>query len=115
LPSEIIGETGFEFITFSSEEYLGLGPVTRDNNFTLVSGSNELQAHLPSIKNDFPAVQWTSPWYESNHYTFLSNDVPSIPFIRSGVSDLLHTVEDIMEWVRPDKLAEVYTLSYNFI
>jgi aminopeptidase YwaD len=135
-----IWDTSFEFIAFSSEEYLGLGDEVYlqhykeslpdalaamnfdgvgqslgTNNITLMSGSNELQNHLRTIKNDFPAVQWTSPWYESNHYTFFSNGVPSIPFSCGGVSDLLHTTDDTIRWISPDKLAEVFSLAWNVL
>ncbi|MGR3765480.1 DUF4910 domain-containing protein [Rossellomorea sp. NS-SX7] len=133
-------ETGFECIAFSSEEYLGLGDEVYlqqhkedlhnalaamnfdgvgqslgTNNITLMSGSDELQTHLKTIKHDFPAVEWTNPWYESNHYTFFSNGVPSIPFSCRGVSDLLHTAEDTMRWVCSDKLAEVHSLALNIL
>jgi aminopeptidase YwaD len=133
-------DTSFEFIAFSSEEYLGLGDEVYlqqykeslpsalaamnfdgvgqslgTNNITLMSGSKELQSHLKAIKNDFPAVQWTSPWYESNHYTFFSNGVPSIPFSCCGVSDLLHTTDDTIGWISPDKLAEVFSLAWNVL
>jgi aminopeptidase YwaD len=132
--------TSFEFIAFSSEEYLGLGDEVYlqhykeslpnalaamnfdgvgqslgTNNITLMSGSKELQARLKAIKNDFPAVHWTNPWYESNHYTFFSNGVPSIPFSCGGVSDLLHTADDTIQWISPDKLAEVFSIAWNVL
>ncbi|MEL3973908.1 DUF4910 domain-containing protein [Rossellomorea oryzaecorticis] len=133
-------KTGFEFIAFSSEEYLGagdeiylkeykedlhnalaalnfdgIGQSLGTNNITLMSGSDELETRVKTIKNDFPAVHWTNPWYESNHYTFFSNGVPSIPFSCSGVSDLLHTTDDTLRWISPDKLSEVFSLAWNVL
>ncbi|TLS36182.1 DUF4910 domain-containing protein [Pseudalkalibacillus caeni] len=133
-------QTGFEFIAFSSEEYLGLGDelylnehkkslkdaivamnfdgigqALGTNNITLMSGSDELEADLKAIKREFPSVQWTAPWYESNHYTFFSNGVPSIPFSCSGVSDLLHTSDDTTQWICNDKLNEAYLLVLEII
>ena len=133
-------KTGFEFIAFSSEEYLGLGDeyylqehkddlpsaivamnfdgvgqTLGTNNITLMSGSEELEAKLKNIKGEFPSVQWRTPWYESNHYTFLSNGVPSIPFSCTGVSDLLHSKKDTVQWMSPKKLYEVYALALTII
>ncbi|MCG7342546.1 M28 family peptidase [Sporosarcina sp. ACRSL] len=133
-------KNGFEFIAFSSEEFLalgdeyylkehkgnlqniivamnfdGVGQSLGTNNITLMSGSKELEADLREIKRAFPSVHWTSPWYESNHYTFFSNGVPSIPFSSTGVSDLLHTKEDTDRWLSKDKLYEVYLLAFEII
>mgnify|MGYP001294634176 FL=1 len=133
-------QCGFEFIAFSSEEYLGLGDtiylqkhknslqdaivamnfdgvgqVLGTNNMTLISGSNELETNLKELKREFPSVQWTSPWYESNHYTFFSNGVPSIPFSCTGVSDLLHTKDDTEQWISEEKLNEVHSLALEII
>lgn len=133
-------ETGFEFVAFSSEEYLGLGDqiyVSKNNedfqkvlvamnfdgigqaigtnNITLMSGSDELRNELITLKKRHPAIQWTNPWYESNHITFFSCGVPSIPFSCNGVSNLLHTKEDQIEWISSAKLHEVYTLAVEII
>ncbi|MCA0988477.1 M28 family metallopeptidase [Guptibacillus algicola] len=132
--------TGFECIAFSSEEYLGLGDevylknhkenlqhalvamnfdgvgqALGTNNITLMSGSTELESELQSLKRAYPGVHWTSPWYESNHYTFFSNNVPSIPFSCCGVADLLHTDDDKVEWICPEKLAEVHSIALDVI
>ncbi|WP_270182273.1 DUF4910 domain-containing protein [Alkalihalobacillus sp. CinArs1] len=132
--------TSFEFIFFSSEEFLGLGDEIYlkayrndlpqalvamnfdgigqslgTNNVTLMSGSNEFESYVKAIKGKFPAVQWTAPWYESNHYTFFSNGVPSIPFSNCGVLNLLHTVDDTIKWISKDKLTEVFSLANEII
>ncbi|WP_158598335.1 M28 family metallopeptidase [Falsibacillus albus] len=131
---------GFEFIAFSSEEYLGLGDqiylsnfdrtlqdgiaaINFDgigqslgtNNMTLMAGSLGLENLLKTIKKGFPAVQWVNPWYESNHYTFFSNGVPSIPFSCTGVSDLLHTPDDRLKWISPEKMNEVFSIALHVI
>ncbi|EMR07213.1 Arginyl aminopeptidase [Bhargavaea cecembensis DSE10] len=133
-------KSGFEFIAFSSEEYLGLGDeyylkehkrnlqkamfamnfdgvgqTLGTNTITLMSGSNELEKCLKEIKKGFPSFQWTSPWYESNHYTFFSNGVPSIPFSSNGVSDLLHTKDDTIQWLSIEKLYEAYSIAFEII
>lgn len=133
--------TGFEFIAFSSEEYLGLGDhiylknnhkedfytvlaalnfdgigqTLGTNNLTLMAGSNIFQRALRSLKMKYPAVQWTEPWYESNHYTFFSRGIPSIPFSCNGVANILHTKEDQMDWISADRLYEVNTLALEII
>ncbi|WP_064094069.1 M28 family metallopeptidase [Rossellomorea aquimaris] len=131
---------GFEFISFSSEEYLGLGDeiflrenkhdlqqalvamnfdgvgqALGTNNLTLMSGSKELENQLKLLKKNFPSVQWTNPWYESNHFTFFAKGIPSIPFSCTGVADLLHTKDDQIHWLRSDKLVEVFSLAMDII
>ena len=133
-------KSGFEFIAFSSEEYLGLGDeyylkehqrnlekamfamnfdgvgqTLGTNTITLMSGSNKLERCLKEIKKGFPSLQWTSPWYESTHYTFFSNGVPSIPFSSKGVSDLLHTKDDTIQWLSIEKLYESYSIAFEII
>ncbi|MYL69329.1 M28 family peptidase [Halobacillus litoralis] len=133
-------KVGFEFIAFSSEEYLGLGDeyylrehkgsledailalnfdgvgqTLGTNNITLMAGSDELEIYLRNIKREFPAVQWTLPWYESNHYTFFSNGVPSIPFSSNGVRDLIHTKDDTIQWMNECKLNEVRVFALEII
>ncbi|GAA0339980.1 aminopeptidase YwaD [Bacillus carboniphilus] len=133
-------DTSFECIAFSSEEYLGLGDqvylndyqdsldqaivainvdgvgqTIGTNNLTLMAGSSELEQLLKSIKSNFPSVEWNNPWYASNHFTFFSNGVPSIPFNCNGVSDILHTPNDQSLWICPDKLIEVYELIMEII
>ncbi len=133
-------DPGLEFIAFSSEEYLGLGDqiyVSRyadqfdrvlaamnfdgigqtvgTNNLTLMAGSEEFLDEVKAIKANHPSIQWTDPWYESNHYTFFSRGVPSIPFSCSGVQNLLHTREDRVEWISPAKCYEVYKLALELI
>ncbi len=128
--------TGFEFIAFSSEEFLGrgdevflkenkgdfqnalaamnfdgVGQALGTNNFTLMAGSEEFESKLKTIKKEFPSVQWTNHWYESNHYTFFAKGIPSIPFSCSGVADLLHSPDDRHRWLSSDKLMEVYRLA----
>ncbi len=128
----------FEFIAFSSEEYLGLGDQVYlrkqdegfqnvitvmnfdgigqklgTNNITLMAGSAELENQLKTIKERFPAVHWTKPWYESNHTTFVLQGVPSIPFSCAGVADLLHTPDDQMRWISSEKMDEVYRLAHS--
>lgn len=130
----------FEFIAFSSEEFLGLGDQyyfkahkgnlqkaiaalnfdgvgqsLGTNNITLMSGSSELEAELKEIKSGYPSVQWTNPWYASNHYTFSSHGVPSIPFSSSGVSDLIHSKDDTIGWLSEEKLYEAYSLALEII
>lgn len=133
-------ETGFEFIAFSSEEYLGLGDQhyvkRRSGNFeqvlaalnfdgigqavgtnhvTLMAGSDPLLHQLKAMKGRYESIQWTDPWYESNHYTFFSRGVPSIPFSCTGVKHLLHTKEDRFEWISAEKCWEVFQIAMDII
>ncbi|QHT47909.1 M28 family peptidase [Bacillus sp. SB49] len=132
--------TGFECIAFSSEEYLGLGDdhyvkeheaglkdaivamnfdgigqSLGTNTMTLMAGSEALEKALKRRKHSHPAVQWRTPWYESNHYTFFARGVPSIPFSCTGVSDLLHSKEDTISWISQEKLQEVQSLALEII
>ncbi|CAM2921227.1 M28 family peptidase [Paenibacillus sediminis] len=133
-------KTGFEFVAFGSEEYLGIGDrvyinkhkdelraaiaalnfdgvgqILGTNTVTLMAGSSQLEDELRRIKSSFPSVHWTNPWYDSNHFTFFSNGVPSIPIRSTGVTDLIHTKNDEWHWISPSKLAEVVTLAIQMI
>lgn len=144
LAEEIVNKrelpVSFEFIAFSSEEYQalgdqvylnkndsslykviaamnfdGIGQALGTNNITLMAGSGEFEEHLKQYKSGFPAVEWTKPWYESNHTTFVFQGVPSIPFSCTGVADILHTPEDQVKWISPEKMMEVYALAIGII
>jgi len=67
------------------------------------------------MKGRYESIQWTDPWYESNHYTFFSRGVPSIPFSCTGVKHLLHTKEDRFEWISAEKCWEVFQIAMDII
>jgi aminopeptidase YwaD len=128
-------EVGLEFVAFSSEEYIGYGDqifiahnkLTEDqtiaalnidgvgqllgnNTVTVMGGSESLREAVAELADDYRSTIWTNPWYESNHYTFFSHGVPSIPFSCNGITDLIHTEEDTIGWISPERMNDALSL-----
>jgi hypothetical protein len=56
------------------------------------------------------------PWPASDHYTFYSHGVPSIPLgCSGGVANIHHQPIDTIDWLSPAKLAEAVSLIADLV
>jgi aminopeptidase YwaD len=124
--------SSFEFIAFNSEEYQavgdqvylntvnhdlsniklainidGAGIVTGTNTITTMGCSDPLTDEVRKIKEEFPGIKWSEPWFESNHSSFFFRGVPTLPLNAVGGSSLLHQKEDTIEHISAIKLKEM--------
>ena len=86
----------------------GVGHRLGTNTATLLGGAPETQAAVRETLADFPAMQWVEPWYESDHSSFAMRGVPAIAVSSTGYAKVLHTPEDTLAWLSPEKLEEAY-------
>lgn len=128
---------GFEFVTFSGEEYSKEGETyLAQFGLQIVPFGNEVP-HTPSdLDNVLMAVKLdgigallgtntvstprnyqthheglsrdaTDPWPASNHYDYYKHHIPSIALNSVGMTNLIHHERDSIEWISYAKLEEI--------
>ena len=95
----------------------GVGLALGANNITTIAASNVLSEMVEQIrKQKYPGIVHVDPWPASDHYTFYSHGVPSIAFgCTGGVTNHHHQPVDTIQWLSPDKLAEVALFGLDII
>ncbi len=131
---------GIEWIAFSGEEYLplgddeylrrcgdqlgqivaalnfdGVGYYPGASSIMMVTHSKEFELEMNKLTKAYPGVVWVEPWPQSNHSTFAWRGVPSLAFSSTGAFSTAHLRTDTVEWVSPDKLAEVVALTGDIV
>lgn len=94
----------------------GVGLELGANSITAIAASQALEGMVDQIRTHYPSVARVGPWPASDHYTFYSHGVPSIPLSCSGgVANFLHQPIDTIDWLSPAKLAEVVSLIADLV
>jgi aminopeptidase YwaD len=95
----------------------GVGQKLGANNITAIAASEAFSDLVEAIRKErYPGVASTWPWPASDHYTFYSHGVPSIPLSTSGgLATYHHQPIDTIEWISPAKLAEVVSLVMEIV
>jgi aminopeptidase YwaD len=86
----------------------GVGHRLGTNTATLLGGTPETQAAVRETLARFPGMQWVEPWYESDHSSFAMRGVPSVAVSSTGYAKVLHTPQDTIDWLSPEKLEEAF-------
>ena len=107
-------EGGFHQIA-AAINFDGIGPRLAANSIAVFSASQDFESLVKSLSWAYPGVVEVEPWPASDHYIFYSNGVPSIALSSVGVRDIYHTPWDTVDWISPEKLAEVVSLSEDIV
>jgi aminopeptidase YwaD len=86
----------------------GIGHRLGTNTATLLSGTPTTQAAVRETLADFPGMQWVEPWYESDHSSFAMRGIPAVAVSSTGHVKVLHTPQDTLDWLSPEKLEEAF-------
>jgi aminopeptidase YwaD len=86
----------------------GVGHRLGTNTATLLGRAPETQAAVRETLADFPGMQWVEPWYESDHSSFAMRGIPAIAVSSTGHAKVLHTPQDTLDWLSPEKLEEAF-------
>jgi aminopeptidase YwaD len=93
----------------------GVGPFTGTTTIACFAASRPFESLVEETVHKYPAVVKTEPWPASDHYIFYSHGTPSLALSSVGIRDIYHTVSDTVEWISPQKLAEVTELALSII
>jgi aminopeptidase YwaD len=93
----------------------GIGPRLAANSLAVFAASRQFEELVKGARKAFPGVVEVDPWPASDHYIFYSNGVPSLALSSVGIQDIYHTPLDTVEWISPDKLAEVISLTLEIL
>lgn len=93
----------------------GVGQITASNNATAVSGSEQFNALVRQVVDQFPGVVWTKPWASGDHYAFAMQGVPCIPVSTCSPAEIKHTPQDTVDWISPDGLGEAARLVHSLV
>lgn len=93
----------------------GVGQITASNNTTTVSGSEQFNALVRQVVNQFPGVVWTEPWVSGDHYAFAMQGVPCIPVSTCSPAEIKHTPQDTVDWINPHGLGEAALLVQSLV
>ena len=95
----------------------GVGLALGANNITTIAASKEFSKMVEKIrKRKYPGIIHVDPWPASDQYTFYSHGVPSIAFgCTGGLISHHHQPIDTIQWLSPEKLAEVVSLELELL
>ena len=93
----------------------GVGPFTGTTTVACFAASRPFESLVDETISNYPAVVKVEPWPASDHYIFYSHGVASLALSSVGIRDIYHTPSDTVEWISPQKLAEVTELALALI
>jgi Zn-dependent M28 family amino/carboxypeptidase len=88
----------------------GAGQFLGANSIVAMACSQAFEQHVAALLRRYPGVQWTDPWWASNHGAFVGRGIPTVAITASGPANVGHLPADTVEWISPAKLGEVLSL-----
>lgn len=85
----------------------GVGQSLATNTVATFGVSSALAQCVEQVRHKHHRLAPAEAWPASNHYDFVSHQVPTVAFSSAGGAHLLHRPNDTLHWLSPAQLADV--------
>lgn len=93
----------------------GVGHALAANTVSTMACSDALKALVAQVRCGFPKIADVPGWPASNHYTFYSNGIPSLPLGSAGMSGVIHHERDRLDYVSVDSIVDIAAFAIQLI